>query len=536
MKISQITLLAALAASPSAHAFSTPGELSSLARRPAFSTAARSRGLPFRMSAVEEETETTAAVPFFAREEATKMHVISAVTPPQELQKSRTGRSASEIAAELSSGKTLEGGPTIDFGGAKDATSRSERALLAAREEYLDALRLGREVKVSGGIDGTGRLMGINDDVVAEVGREIGEFAEKFGGPETVRRCGAWLRKGAPSGMFDPLPNADDAAATFSDEEVAKFKQLLEEAYEESGLVTEAFAKTFYLGTQLLPEDARRAIWAVYVWCRRTDEIVDAPRSPDDPDMLVDLSAWEIRLERLFQYGEVVDAMDLPLLDIKAKYPNMDIQPYLDMVRGMLMDIPDLGQDRYDTFDELHLYCYRVAGTVGLMSMPVFGCAPGYTEEQAKEPALSLGVAFQITNILRDVGEDAVTRGRVYLPREDMEKFGVTEQQIFDQRLDDNYVAMMKYEIERARMYYERALRGVPMLAPYSRLPVQASLDCYAKILDKMEENGYDNLTKRAYAGKWEKMAEIPFSWYRTQDIYKTLPLPWDKPLKEDSS
>jgi phytoene synthase len=124
-------------------------------------------------------------------------------------------------------------------------------------------------------------------------------------------------------------------------------------------------------------------------------------------------------------------------------------------------------------------------------------------DENVREPALSLGVAFQITNILRDVGEDAVERGRVYLPRRDMEKFGVTEQQIFNRIVDENYVNLMKYEIARARMYYARALRGVPMLRSESRLPVQLSCDAYGKILDKIEENRYDSLTKRASVGKW---------------------------------
>jgi phytoene synthase len=110
-----------------------------------------------------------------------------------------------------------------------------------------------------------------------------------------------------------------------------------------------------------------------------------------------------------------------------------------------------------------------------------------------------------------------------------MEKFGVTEEQIFARRMDDNYKAMMKYQIERARMYYERALRGVPMLSSYSRLPVQSSLDCYGKILDKIEENGYDTLNYRAYVSKQEKLFEIPFSWYRTLDISKVIKLPGDK-------
>eukprot|EP00553_Chaetoceros_curvisetus_P003658 CAMPEP_0204634488 /NCGR_PEP_ID=MMETSP0717-20131115/29367_1 /ASSEMBLY_ACC=CAM_ASM_000666 /TAXON_ID=230516 /ORGANISM="Chaetoceros curvisetus" /LENGTH=370 /DNA_ID=CAMNT_0051652931 /DNA_START=1 /DNA_END=1116 /DNA_ORIENTATION=+ len=368
--------------------------------------------------------------------------------------------------------------------------------------------------------------MGINDEVVQEVGREVGAFIND---DNLVQKCAAYLRSKAQNGLFE---SHGDAPIMSNDEmktiDTSAFDALLAQSYEESGIVTEAFAKTFYLGTQLLPPDAQKAIWAVYVWCRRTDEIVDAPRKPEDTNMLTDLSAWEIRLENLFQYGIVEDVLDLALLDCKIKYPNLPIEPFTDMVRGMLMDIPDLGQDRYENFDELHLYCYRVAGTVGLMSMPVFGCAKGYTEVEAKEPALSLGVAFQITNILRDVGEDAVKRGRVYLPRDDMERFGVTEEQIMAQKVDENYIAFMKFQIDRARMYYDRALRGVPMLSPESRLPVQSSLDCYGLILDKIEENGYDTLTKRAYASKWEKLAMIPFSWYRTLDISKILPLPGD--------
>lgn len=440
----------------------------------------------------------------------------------------RTGRTREEIENELSSGRVLDDGPVIDFGSIKDTSSRAERALAQARVDYLAAVERDGKDSVKLGFAGEAqqRLMGINDEVVAEVGREVGAFVDD---DEKIQLAAKYLRSTAPAGLFE----ANAEATTLTQEEMksidaAGIKSLVNEAYVESGIVTEAFAKTFYLGTQLLPEPAQRAIWAVYVWCRRTDEIVDAPRKPEDTNMLTDLSAWETRLENLFRYGIVEDVLDLPLLDCKINYPKLPIEPFVDMVRGMLMDIPDLGQDRYDTFEELHLYCYRVAGTVGLMSMPVFGCADGYTEEEAKEPALSLGVAFQITNILRDVGEDAVKRGRVYLPQDDLKRFGVTEEQIFAQRLDDNYVAFMKFQIERARMYYDRALRGVPMLSPESRLPVQSSLDCYGKILDKIEENGYDNLTKRAYVSKQEKLVTIPFSWYRTQEISKILPLPGD--------
>ena len=331
---------------------------------------------PLRMSAVGDDLETTSTTSASAS--------TAAAASSSSGGKGRGGRSQHEIATELSSGTTLEGGATIDFASVKDETSRSERALAAAREKYL-----ADEQQLPYGRDEDGiRLIGINDEVVAEVGREVGQFVTSYD-KGTVQGCAQWLRSNAPVGMFEARPSSSTAAlptpAAPSSEQVETYKKLLSESYEESGVVTEAFAKTFYLGTKLMPPEAQKAIWAIYVWCRRTDEIVDAPRkSTDQTDMLTDLSAWEIRTENLWRYGEVTDVLDLPLLDVRIRYPKLEITPFLDMIRGMLMDIPDLGQDRYDTFDELHLYCYRVAGTVGLMSMPVFGCADGYTEEEAK--------------------------------------------------------------------------------------------------------------------------------------------------------
>lgn len=302
-----------------------------------------------------------------------------------------TGRSSEEIERELASGRILEDGPVIDYGSIKDTTSKAEIALANARQEYLQQQNQipshhPPQIQSQQQQQQQGRLMGINDDVVAEVGREVGAFVND---DALIQNCASYLRSKAPQNMFDPhttttASTSASTSLTYTTEEEGRFESLLRESYMESGLVTEAFAKTFYLGTQLLPLDAREAIWAVYVWCRRTDEIVDAPRNPGDVSMLTDLSEWEIRLENLFEKGIVEDVLDLPLLDCKIKYPNLPIEPFVDMIRGMLMDIPDLGQDRYDTFEELHLYCYRVAGTVGLMSMPIFGCAPGFTEAVAK--------------------------------------------------------------------------------------------------------------------------------------------------------
>mmetsp|Transcript_18155 Transcript_18155/g.23420 ORF Transcript_18155/g.23420 Transcript_18155/m.23420 type:complete len:488 (+) Transcript_18155:221-1684(+) len=439
---------------------------------------------------------------------------------PAERDNNKTGFSVStkesNINDELESGRLLEGGKVIDFSSVK-ASSRAEEALADARQRILNGVVVPTSVS-------NGQILGINDDVIREVGHPLG----MFGTPEDTQNCAAWIRSNAPSSVFETKDGVSSDASAFSREQKQSFRSLLSKSYEESGEVTGAYAKTFYIGTMLMGEEARKAIWGIYVWCRRTDEIVDAPRDSDD-EMLVDLSSWEMRLENLWKYGQVEDVYDLVLLDTRVKYPNLEITPFMDMIRGMLMDVPVLGQERYDSFDELHLYCYRVAGTVGLMSLPVFGCAPGYTDEVAREPALSLGVAFQLTNILRDVGEDAVQRGRVYLPHDDLRRFGVTEKQILEQRVDENYIALMKFQIERARMYYARAKRGVFMLAPDARLPVQSSLDAYGRILEKIEENGYDTLTTRAYVDKWEKLSIIPSSWYRTLDISRTLPLPGDK-------
>ena len=306
------------------------------------------------------------------------------------------GRSSREISNELSLGVTLDGGPVVDFASIKDSTSRAELALAAARRAYEASSSSSVDILHTGTTTGGGRLMGINDEVVAEVGYEIGTFVDEYvdapsgeTASELVQKCAGYIRSRAGMGTFPQSWKGGNGNGTgeFTGEETSRFDRLLARAYEESGIVTAAFAKTFYLGTQVLPDPAMRAIWAIYVWCRRTDEIVDAPRpGAKDPDaeMLADLSAWEIRLERLFDRGDIVDVLDLPLLDCKVKFPKLPITPFSDMIRGMLMDIPGLGQERYDTWDELHLYCYRVAGTVGLMSMPVFGCAPGYTDEIAK--------------------------------------------------------------------------------------------------------------------------------------------------------
>jgi 15-cis-phytoene synthase len=292
----------------------------------------------------------------------------------------RSNRSETEIDTEhevtsafpaAANGKVLEGGKIIDFESMR-GPSMAENALEEAKAIVAQSTRRYGEPHTG--------ILGINKEVISEVGHELGTFATS----QDIQNCAAYLRSKAIDGLFKQrTATAVLDGETIPASQRAEFDRILRQAYLESGEVTSAFAKTFYLGTQLLPEASREAIWAIYVWCRRTDEIVDAPRDSNE-EMLQDLGAWEMRLENLWDYGEVEDVYDLCLLDVLVKYPSLPITPFMDMIRGMLMDVPQLGQDRYDSFNELHLYCYRVAGTVGLMCLPVFGCAEGFTEKRAK--------------------------------------------------------------------------------------------------------------------------------------------------------
>ena len=158
---------------------------------------------------------------------------------------------------------------------------------------------------------------------------------------------------------------------------------------------------------------------------QRTDELVDGPNASHITPEALD--QWEARLEAVFD-GRPMDVIDAALTDTVSKFP-VDIQPFRDMIDGMRMD---LVKPRYETFDELYEYCYRVAGTVGLMSMPIMGCDDDFEGDLEKvyKAALSLGLANQLTNILRDVGEDVQTRNRIYIPLEELAQFGITEEEI----------------------------------------------------------------------------------------------------------
>jgi phytoene synthase len=174
-----------------------------------------------------------------------------------------------------------------------------------------------------------------------------------------------------------------------------------------------------------------------------------------------------------------------------AKRFSIPLEPALALLRGARMDITIR---RYATYEELCEYCYLVASTVGLLVSPILGT----TSDEALPFGVTLGRAMQLTNILRDVGEDAMM-GRIYLPAEDLRRFGYAENRVFEQVVDENFIALMQFQISRVRELYLEAEPGIAMLSPESRYTVRLALSLYRRILSAIELNGYNVFSRRAY-------------------------------------
>ena len=288
----------------------------------------------------------------------------------------------------------------------------------------------------------------------------------------------------------------------------------LEDAYEICRKETQKWAKTFYLGTLLLPYEKRKAIWAIYVWCRRTDELMDSPEAlkKSEEELADGLNSWEDNTKNIFK-GIIKTDLDAVLADTLEKYPQT-IDPYLDMIAGQRMD---LNKFRYKNFDELKLYCYRVAGTVGLMTQNVMGIDSFYARASwievpdISEAAIALGIANQLTNILRDVGEDR-QRGRIYLPQDEIKQFGYSEEELLMGEINIQWKNLMAFQLKRARDWFQTSEEGIKWLSADARWPVWTSLRLYRKILNSIEKLDYDVFNNRAYVNKTVKAFEIPIS------------------------
>ena len=266
---------------------------------------------------------------------------------------------------------------------------------------------------------------------------------------------------------------------------------------------------SFYYAFNLLPAEQRDAMNTVYAFCRETDDIVDEGTVADD--IKYDkLRKWRIELEKSRNGHSVY-----PLINKLSKTIqnfNIPLEPFFDLLKGMEMD---LQQKRYLTFNDLQTYCYHVASTVGLMCIEIFG----YKHPSAKDFAVNLGIALQLTNILRDIKRDA-ERGRIYLPQEDLRKFNYNESDIFNNTYNENFQKMMKYQVERAREYFNTATACLNKEDKKAMFAARAMQHIYYRMLNKIVDADYDVYNKRIKISTAKKVGISLGVWAKYRLVY----------------
>jgi phytoene synthase len=280
---------------------------------------------------------------------------------------------------------------------------------------------------------------------------------------------------------------------------------LLRRAYLATESVTRQNSRTFTLASSLLPAEKRQAVRALYAFCRVSDDIVDRSL---DADPVRALNSW--RMRSLTQHPSDDDLVALAWADTRLKFsiPVRYAEQLLDGVAA------DLTRRRYQTFDELAAYSYGVASTVGLMAMHIIG----FSGPDAIPYAIKLGVALQVTNILRDVAEDW-RNGRLYLPQEDLQRFDLTEDDIAAGRVTPQWRKFLRFQIERVRRLYAESWPGIAMLSRDGRFAIATAAYLYEAILDDIEAHDYDIFSRRAHIDAFGKLRRLPDVWFRTQAL-----------------
>jgi phytoene synthase len=267
-------------------------------------------------------------------------------------------------------------------------------------------------------------------------------------------------------------------------------------SYRRAEVVARARARNFYYSFVLLPAEKRRAFCAVYAFMRDCDDISDG--AFDLLEKQRQLAAWRSRLDAAIS-GNLDGNPILPAFEDTVRRFSIPAKYFHWIIDGTEMD---LTANRYETFDDLYRYCFHVASAVGLVSLQIFG----YKGERAQEHAEHCGIAFQLTNILRDVGEDA-GMGRIYIPEDDLEKFQYSPDDLRRGIVDDRFRRLMAFEAARARDYYARARNLLPMVDKISRPALWAMMEIYSRILQKIARRRYDVFRKRVRLSAAEKSA-----------------------------
>lgn len=270
--------------------------------------------------------------------------------------------------------------------------------------------------------------------------------------------------------------------------------EILENSFAECESITSTHSRSFYLATSLLPAEKKRAVRALYAFCRIADDIIDEESGQPEQEF----DHW--REQSLSWRISPLRGVPLAWAKTRSNYkiPLRYAEQLLDGIQQ------DLHRYRYSSFEELSVYCYRVASTVGLMSMHIIG----FSRAEAIHYAVKLGVALQMTNILRDVGEDWQT-GRLYLPLDELKTFGLCEECIEKGQVDDRWREFMRFQITRNRRLYEEAWPGISMLHSDGRFAAAAAAGLYEAILDDIESHDYDVFSRRAHLSDSHKLSKL---------------------------
>ena len=270
----------------------------------------------------------------------------------------------------------------------------------------------------------------------------------------------------------------------------------LESSYQHCHRVARQRARNFYYGFWLLPKSRRDAFCAVYVFMRYSDDVADS--EAPTAEKTDKLHAWHEALERALA-GDYRNSLILPAFHDAVERYQIPAEYFHQLIAGTEMD---LTVRSYDTFEELYQYCYRVASAVGLCSLHMFG----FRDPQAKLLAERCGIAFQLTNILRDVQQDAAA-GRIYLPLEDLRRFGYTPEQLASGVRTQAYAQLMRHEIARARTYYDESAPLIEMVEPESRPALWTLVSIYRRVL-RVVERGVEREVQRGTAQSLYQGAE----------------------------
>jgi len=247
--------------------------------------------------------------------------------------------------------------------------------------------------------------------------------------------------------------------------------------------IARASQSNFLFSFLFLPREKRQAIYTLYAFCRQTDDIADMPAPLEKKVEL--LNQWEQELVSCF--ARKVSNYFYTVRNIAEKF-RIPLEYFLELIEGVRMDLQNIS---YNTFDELKLYCYRVASTVGLMSVQIFG----YRDPIIKKYAESLGIALQLTNIIRDVDNDA-RMGRIYIPREDLERFNISPEDILSRRYNSHFQKLMEFEARRAYHYYRLSEQYLPPRERRNMIVGEIIKSIYLTLLKKIEEQQYNIFDK----------------------------------------